>query len=153
RVLAACIDASLRLLHPVMPFITEKLWEALGDVAPERSIDGLSLPVSPGTLCVRAAWPQADASLIDEQVEKDFELLQQIVGAIREARNTYKVPPRQKVDISGKAPSALAQRALSVRETVETLTNCVGREIGPRTQKPDDAATAIVGGQFEIYLH
>ncbi|MEX0744016.1 MAG: valine--tRNA ligase, partial [Phycisphaeraceae bacterium] len=64
QVLAACLDASLRLLHPVMPFITERLWEHLNATVPERGLEGVTLPAS--ELLVQAAWPKVSRQQIDE---------------------------------------------------------------------------------------
>ena len=151
RVLTLCIDATLRLLHPVMPYITEKLWEKLNDVAPIREISGVAL--TPSALLVHARWPEVSPAFIDSSVEADFALLQQIVGAIREARTTYKIPPKQKIRCSAKAPAAMAQRMLANRPLAETLANFEGHEIGPVVQKPANAAVAVVAGGVEIYLH
>ena len=112
RVLVTVIDASLRLLHPVMPFITEKLWERLNAVSPQRGsltapgVCELSLPHEQGGLLIRAAWP---AARLDEEgaakAEARFEAARQIVAALREVRATYKVPPRQKLACSIKTPA------------------------------------------------
>ncbi len=150
KVLSLCIDAALRLLHPVMPFITEKLWERLNDVAPHREISGVALP--PSGLLILAIWPKVSPALINPDVEASFTLVQQCVGAIREVRTTYKIPPRQRIACSAKAPAALAQKLLNQRSLVETLANMEGGEIGPRVEKPANAATTVVG-DVEIYVH
>jgi valyl-tRNA synthetase len=150
RVLAACLDVSLRLLHPVMPFITERLWEALNEVAPVRGLSGLSVPRS--ELLIKAPWPKATSALIDPEAEKEFELIQRVVGAIREVRTTHKVPPRQQVECSAKAPAAIAQHLLEQRLLVEALANMSGREIGPHVDRPSDAAVTMVG-EVELYVH
>ncbi|HEX7009690.1 MAG TPA: class I tRNA ligase family protein, partial [Phycisphaeraceae bacterium] len=149
-VLAACVDASLRLLHPVMPFITEELWAHLNRTVSRRGLKGLTLPGS--DLLIEAAWPRAERSLVDERAEAQFELVQRVVSAARQVRTQYAVPPRQTVDISAKAPAAIAQRLLEQKELIEVLANVQGREIGPRVDKPADAAVAITG-DIELYLH
>ena len=150
RVLATCIDASLRVLHPAMPFITERLWEALNQAYPERGVEGLALPAN--DLLIKAPWPAAGDALVDEDAEKQFELIQQIVGAIREVRTTYKVPPRQPLETTAKAPSHLSQVLLENRSITRTLANTVPRGVGPGTERPDGAAVAIVG-HIEVYIH
>ncbi|MEM9414853.1 MAG: class I tRNA ligase family protein [Planctomycetota bacterium] len=151
RVLATCLDASLRLLHPAMPFITERLWEALrsatGDI--ER-VDGIALPDS--EVLIHAAWPAAEPSLGDDDAERDFELLRSIVEAIRNARNAYKIPPRQDVEATTKAPAHVAQLILNNRAITQPLTRCVGRGVGPQIDKPKGAAAVIVG-DVTVYLH
>ncbi|XAM01134.1 class I tRNA ligase family protein [Phycisphaeraceae bacterium D3-23] len=151
RVLATCLDAALRLLHPAMPFITERLWEALrGTAADIERAEGVALPDS--ETLIRAAWPTAEPSLRDEDAGRDFELLRSIVEAIRNARNAYKIPPRQDVEATTKAPAHIAQLILDNRAITQPLTRCVGRGVGPQIDKPQGAAAVIVG-DVTVYLH
>jgi len=151
RVLATCLDASLRLLHPAMPFITERLWEALrsatGDI--ER-VEGVALPDH--EVLIHAAWPTADGALRDADAERDFELLRSIIEAIRHARSVYKIPPRQDVEATTQAPAAVSQLILDNRAITQPLTRCVGRGVGPQVDKPAGAAAVIVG-DVTVYLH
>jgi valyl-tRNA synthetase len=83
-VVAQTFDVALRLLHPVMPFITEELWRRF----PGRS-DSASISVSP--------WPIPDRRAHDPQALQDFGLVQELVGAIRTIRAEYGVQPGQAV--------------------------------------------------------
>jgi valyl-tRNA synthetase len=150
RVLALCIDASLRLLHPVMPFVTEKLWERLNEIAPIREISGVEL--TPSGLLILAAWPKVAHELIDPHADAEFALVQQVITAIRQVRTTYQVPPKQRVKCSAKASGPMAQRLLAQRLLIETLANIEGHEIGPGVEKPADAAATVVD-DVEIYVH
>ena len=150
RVMAVCLDASLRLLHPVMPFITEKLWERLNSVAPIREVSGVSL--HPAALLIHAPWPKVADGLIDEQTESAFGLVQQVVGALRQVRTTHQVPPKQTVTFSAQASSAIAQQILDHQGLIETLANVQVGEVGPHIEKPDDAAATLAGG-VALYLH
>ncbi len=156
-VLSVCLDVSLRLLHPVMPFISEALWEPLNWAAPDRAaqvlgkgVPGVEIPV--GKLLITSAWPVVPATLIDPNAEEEFALAQQVITAIRQVRTQYKVPPRQQVPVSAKVPPALAQKAIMRGLLLETLCNVNVKELGPKVDKPADAAVAAVG-QIEIYLH
>jgi len=150
RVLATMIDVSLRLLHPTMPFITEKLWERLNAVAPDRGVDGLTLAAS--ELLVLAAWPKADAGVIDAQAEASFARVQDTVAMVREVRATNKVPPRQQVDVSVKVSDEVYARLKPNRGVLETLANVKVVAVGPDVEKPADAA-AVVRPNIEVYLH
>ncbi|MDX2131409.1 MAG: valine--tRNA ligase [Planctomycetota bacterium] len=90
-VLRATLDAILRLLHPVMPFVTETIFEALAGV-PASPVRGLTLeaPRTAGLLAT-AGWPQADPSLVDADAESRFARVQQLVTAIREVRAQHNV--------------------------------------------------------------
>lgn len=81
RVLVYVMTGTLKLLHPFMPFITEKIWQALPH-------DGESIMVAP--------WPQADAALDFSADESDFEMIMQVIRAIRARRGEMNVPPSKK---------------------------------------------------------
>ncbi len=81
RVLGHVLDQLMRLLHPVMPFITEELWCTL----------------TGGQSLMTAAWPQADASQIDKQAEKIVASLQEVVTEVRRFRNDQGLKPSQKI--------------------------------------------------------
>lgn len=150
RVLAACLDVALRLLHPVMPFVTEKLWERLNDVAPARGVAGVTL--APSRLLVRAAWPKVDPNLIDAEAEAAFAGLQRIVVALRQVRTTHKVPPRQKVPCSIAAGAAAIDTIATHRGLIETLANVRVAQVAPDLARPTDAVEALVDG-VRLYLH
>ncbi|MFN3167987.1 MAG: class I tRNA ligase family protein [Phycisphaeraceae bacterium] len=152
RVLATCLDASLRLLHPAMPFITERLWQALNAQVPAewRGLDGFELKAS-DTL-IRAPWPATSEALLDADAERDFELIRSIVVKIREARTNYKIPPRQEVEATTQAPAPVAQLLLNNRGITQPLTGCVGRGVGPKIDRPAGSAAVLVG-DVTVYLH
>ncbi len=85
--LAGLFEASLRLLHPVMPFITEEIWQAMYDGRPPlRSI-------------ALAAYPAADESQIDLAAETEMAVLQDLIVSVRNVRAELKVEPKIKVPI------------------------------------------------------
>ena len=150
-VLAACIDASLRLLHPVMPFITERLWSALNEAVPgDRSITGLTLP--PHGLLVTAAWPAAAETLQDPDAERDFGLIQSFISAIREVRSKHQVPPQQTVTLSATAPSEAAESLQRYRTMCESMARYTTAALGPDVAAPANAAAAVVG-DITLYVH
>src|SRR5690606_26232420 len=86
RVLSSVLDASLRLMHPMIPFVTEKVWWQLNEVVPERGIDGwIASAASPRVM--KAQWPQAGQT--DETAEQVFTKIQDLVTAIRNVRSEY----------------------------------------------------------------
>ncbi len=150
RVLALCIDASLRLLHPVMPFVTEKLWQRLNDVEPIREVSGVAL--HPSGLLVHASWPQVSPELVDPQAEAQFTIVEQVVTALRQVRTTHKVPPRRVVTFSAQAQANTAQQIVEHRQLIETLAHVQTGQVGPSIQSPDDAAVTLIG-QTQLYVH
>jgi valyl-tRNA synthetase len=85
-------DASLRLLHPIMPFITEEIWQAMHEGKP---------PVKSIAL---AAYPQADKKQFDLAAETEMAILQDLIVTIRNVRAELKVEPKIKVPIEIFAP-------------------------------------------------
>jgi valyl-tRNA synthetase len=81
RVLGHVLDQLLRLLHPVIPFVTEELWIAL----------------TGGETVTRAAWPAADKALIDDAAEEELTALQKVVTEVRRFRSDQGLKPTQRV--------------------------------------------------------
>lgn len=75
RVLLAVMEASLRLAHPIMPYLTEEIWQTL---APKLGIAGETIML--------AQYPVADEAKINEQAEADMQWLQGLIGAVRNIR-------------------------------------------------------------------
>jgi valyl-tRNA synthetase len=80
-------DSSLRMLHPVMPFITEEIWHAMYDGTPPLKSIAL------------AAYPTADEKQIDLGAETDMAILQDLIVSVRNLRAELKVEPKVKVPI------------------------------------------------------
>ena len=61
QVLAAVLDGALRLMHPIIPFITERLWWSLNEVCPSRALPGAPdvHPGLPSKRLILAPWPKA----------------------------------------------------------------------------------------------
>jgi valyl-tRNA synthetase len=92
-VLAHAFDNALRLLHPVIPFITEELWQRI------------PLP-RPTPFCATAPWPAAREASAVLPGGDDFEIVRLSVTALRQVRADYGVPPGQFVDATLVAPAA-----------------------------------------------
>ena len=152
RTLATCLDAALRLLHPLMPFITERLWDTFRETIPAdlRGVPGLELTDS--DLLVKAAWPLLAGTLGTDQAETRFERLRAVTGALRELRTHNKVPPRERKDASIQAPESIAADLEPVRELLETFANVNLTALAAQVDKPKDAATAVAQG-CSCYLH
>jgi valyl-tRNA synthetase len=84
-VLAYCFDVALRLLHPVVPFITEELWQKL----PGRAA---------GELLALAHWPTPRPELGDERASRQFERVKTAIEHIRSIRAEYRVPPKSRLN-------------------------------------------------------
>jgi valyl-tRNA synthetase len=82
RTLLEVLETILRLMHPLMPFITEEIWQ---NVAPRLGIYGDSIML--------AQWPEADHELINGDAEAEMEWLKSIIVAVRTIRSESNIPP------------------------------------------------------------
>ncbi|MFG6137912.1 valine--tRNA ligase [Halomonas sp. B23F22_10] len=82
RTLVRVLEAVLRLAHPMMPYISEEIWQR---VAPLAGVEGPSVMTQP--------WPQADEALIDEEATRDIEWLKGVIVAIRNIRAEMNIAP------------------------------------------------------------
>ena len=148
NVLAAVLDGTLRLMHPMIPFITERLWWQLNAVRPERGLPGL-LDCPPSERLIKAAWPKPTA--FDESAEHVFPRLQAVIVAVRNVRNEYKLDPKKAITVQLSVPGveAVAQTEAN-RGMIEFLSPCVIERIGSDLPPPDNAARGS-GEGFEVF--
>jgi valyl-tRNA synthetase len=134
-VLLHVFDAALRLLHPIVPFVTEALWQKL----PGRR---------EGELLIRAPWPRWHGRAAPERAA-EFELVREAVLAVRQIRGDYNVAPAKQVEV---AILARADRA-----TYEANAGTIGRLARARVAvatgpAPDGAAHAVLRGGSEVIV-
>ena len=84
NVLYKVLNTGLKLLHPVMPFITEEIYTHLSTETESITI---------------ASWPEYDESLVNEKSEKDMEFIMEAIKALRNLRASMNVPPSRKAKI------------------------------------------------------
>jgi valyl-tRNA synthetase len=106
QVLWLVLEGALRALQPFMPFITEELWQQL-----------------PGTgeALMVARWPRAEACWRDEEAERDFGALQQIVVAARKLRADQRIPASQRVSMQVSTAADSIRRVLREHEEAVLL--------------------------------
>jgi valyl-tRNA synthetase len=129
------LDQTLKLMHPVMPFTTEELWDQL-------AADGA--PRAEATL-IGAAWPDLPDAFIDASAEAEIGWLVDLVTEIRGLRAEMNVAPSAKPPLAFVAPdAATADRISRHRDLILTL----GRvsEVGTADAAPAGAVTFVSGG-------
>ena len=150
RNLVFVLDVSLRLLHPVMPFVTEKVWDAL-------PASGLGRAAADGEGDARflmlAAWPEpADFKMfVNDVAEHDFELAKSLVSVVRSTRARYRLSPKEELDVAVRA----SVEDCAVLEAQHDFICGVGR-VGALTasvgqQKPEGAVSVVDGG-LEVFV-
>ncbi len=132
-ILVHAFDQALRLLHPVMPFITESLWRSLpGHVE--------------GTLLATAKWPVRPAT---NPAGASFAVLQQAIQAIRQLRADYAIPPAQIVTAYLTGPEQLTKFVRDEHVLFSRLARC---EIADGAAPAGAAAHAVLSKGLELVL-
>jgi valyl-tRNA synthetase len=124
RVLGHVLDRLLRLLHPVIPFVTEELWTSL----------------TGGPSVLRAAWPAADPAWIDEPAEEELAALQRVVTEVRRFRSDQGLRPGQRVTA---ALTGLGNAGIEVHEP---LIRSLARLDRPAADFAATATLTVSGG-------
>jgi valyl-tRNA synthetase len=140
RVLARALDVLMRLLHPMMPFLTEEVWQLLGKVAPNRG-----LPASE-SVCV-APWPTADTSHQNTSIEQQFADFQAVLGAVREIRQTQNIQQREELTFSVRCDNATAELLRPMQPYFTQMARATATELGPNAGVPDVAASRTLAGR------
>jgi valyl-tRNA synthetase len=110
--LVTLFEGSLRLLHPVMPFITDELWHAIYDGKPPQK--SLAL----------AAYPQADEKQINKAAETQMAIVQDLIVSVRNLRAELKVETKEKVPVEVFAIEPAIRTLISEnRNALERLAN------------------------------
>jgi valyl-tRNA synthetase len=144
RVLAHALDTLLRLLHPMIPFLTEEVWQLLAQVAPSR---GLAKPqAAVGSVCI-AAWPSPDTARQDATIEAQFADFQAVLGAVREIRQRQNIPFTETLDFTVRSDATTAARLEPMQPYFTQMARATGTAWGPKASAPEVAASVTLSGQ------
>lgn len=94
QVLAHVLDHLLRLLHPIIPFITEAIWQELAKFGKRRSLDESA---DAARWIVRAPWPATRLNDRNPLIEQQFAKFAAVLGALREIRSRQNLPPKSEL--------------------------------------------------------
>jgi valyl-tRNA synthetase len=144
RNLVYVLDTALRLLHPLMPFLTERIWLSLphGDTRPSLMV---------------AAWPDAGdlAPHIDVQAERAIDALCAVVGAVRGTRARYGLSPKEPLAVtvrtSGADGAALASLLMGQAPQVEAMARTACFTASPDAVKPPQSSVTVAPS-LEVYV-
>ena len=114
RTLVRVLEAALRLLHPIIPFITEELWQAVAPLANAKTADSIML----------AAYPKADPEKIVQAAFNQMAQLQDLIGAVRNLRGEMGIAPNVKAPlfVEGSVPEALLKYLPALTRLTEAKT-------------------------------
>jgi len=148
RMLAGVLDAILKLLHPVMPFVTESIWQALNEAAFER---GLPQPEPAAESVMIAAWPGLSTEWQNAKVESRMGRMQELVRQIRNLRNQFNVNERAPIDVSVRCSQLVASDLQQLATFIQPLAKVGKFHCGPDITRPPQSATAI-HSDYEAYV-
>jgi valyl-tRNA synthetase len=148
RVLAGVLDAILRLVHPVMPFVAESLWQALNESAFER---GLPPPDPSAESVAIAAWPEFPASWQDPAMEARMRRMQDLVRGVREVRNRYNVDGKTPLALHVRCAGPAAEDFRTLEPLIKQLAGVGALACGPDVVRPGQSA-AQVHPEFEAFV-
>jgi valyl-tRNA synthetase len=133
------LEKVLRLLHPIMPFITEEIWQQLPG---KNEADSIMI----------SEYPQFDSSLTDGEAEQEMNLIMQLVDSIRNIRGEMHIPPGMKSQVLFKTISP--DKLLLLRAHVEYLHSLIPiseLQIAENVNPGKHSSTAVVG-DIEIHI-
>ncbi|MBI4840573.1 MAG: class I tRNA ligase family protein, partial [candidate division NC10 bacterium] len=131
------LERSLRLLHPMMPFITEEIWQRLPHT-------GESIMLAP--------WPEADAALTWPDAVETMGILMEITREVRNIRSNYNIPPGKRLPLTLRTSSPGQDAALELcQEYLTSLARLSRLTWGHDVARPNLAATAVVRG-IEVHV-
>jgi valyl-tRNA synthetase len=132
RTLLRVLETVLRLAHPLVPFISEELWQAIAPLAGKKTHDSVML----------AAYPQAQPEKIDEASEARVQQLKDLAYACRNLRGEMNLSPAQKVPLIA---SGNAEALAAFAPYLKTLAKLADMQIVDTLPDDANAPTAVVG--------
>jgi len=142
--LLLALDTILRLLHPIMPFVTEEIWQHLREAAGSRQLPWDTETVAESIMV--AQWPTPPDAWRDAETEARFGSFLAVVGGIREIRARQNVPPRKTVDVAICCSAEIAELLDPMRPAIESMATCGLTGLGPDAAGAAGAAETTVAG-------
>ncbi len=138
RTLMRVLEATLRLAHPIIPFITEELWQTVAPLAGKA-----------GESVMMAKYPQPEASKIDAAAEREIAGVKEIVNAARNLRSTLGVPPAAKVALYlADCPGYMKDHAEAIKGIARISDLLIAAELPAR----DSPVTITTAGKVMLHV-
>ncbi|WP_261834072.1 valine--tRNA ligase [Vibrio ishigakensis] len=136
RTLITVLEKTLRLAHPVIPYITETIWQSIKPL-----VDGVE-----GDTIMLQALPQYDEANFNQEALDDIEWVKAFITSIRNLRAEYDIAPSKPLDVMLKvADEKDAQRAEANRQVLVSLAKLEGIKLLAEGEETPACATALVG--------
>jgi len=153
QVLAFCLDQTLRLWHPTIPFITERLWRELNGIAPQRGLPPF-VSLKTNGLLVAAEFPRLEGYLAfdDERILATFGALQDATRGVRELRSDCKVAPKDRVTVTVVVPIEQVESFRAHAHIVRHMAGIGDLNVTTHAKRPANAGSVTIKG-LRIYVH
>lgn len=141
RTLVRVLETLLRLAHPIMPFISEEIWQRIAPLA------GKNVDENPTEQSIMLEpYPTSDQTKIDTNAEEEMEWIQEFILGIRSIRGEMDIPPGKALSALIQGSSELDQQRLATHsKTINSLAKLESLEIIEPTANTPESATALVG--------
>ncbi len=154
RNLIFVLDTALRLMHPLMPFVTEAIWDNMP--ASWLDVDPDTGEAARAEALMVAAWPRPEdyARFVDETGEKSFELACAVVTDVRSTRARYRISPKEALAVAVRAHNDEAARAIgSMGEFIRGTANVseLAVDVEDAVAKPA-GSIALAGPDFDAFV-
>jgi len=140
------LESGLRLLHPMMPYVTEELWQrlpgrgSLGDAEPET--------------IMLAPYPEVVEDLKDAAVESSMSDVLEVIKACRSLRSSYNIKPKDLTEFYLKASGSFASSATSQTDDIKTLGKGASVIVNPADSEiPETVGTIVVNEQLTVLMN
>ncbi|HOX45091.1 MAG TPA: valine--tRNA ligase [Myxococcota bacterium] len=152
QVLAHCLDVTLRLLHPFVPFVTEHLVHELRALVPATGLPGLTPEEAPAELLLTSPWPRPVSALDDEALLATFADLQAATTGVRDVRSAQGLSPAQALEVTLRPRPERVADLRAQAHVVERMANVSRLHVDPEARRPSGAASLVVG-ELQIFVH
>jgi len=141
-VLLYVLEGTLKLLHPIMPFITEEIWHLLTPISPAGRKESLMI----------APWPLPKKGERDEDAVEKMGLVVDIISQVRNVRSVMRIPHDKMVEVLIKPPKRKEKIFLDEYIAyIKNLTKSKEVIVDKSIEKPEECATLVVG-DVEVYV-
>jgi valyl-tRNA synthetase len=138
-VLFTVLEGLLRMLHPILPFVTEEIWHALPG---QRAVDSI----------MQADYPIKPLVATDQSIVADMEGVMDVIRAIRNVRGELDVPPGKKIKVVLNCKSDLVVKSITSGQAyIKSLARVENLLVGVAVERPKQASTQVAG-EVEVMI-
>ncbi len=138
-VLFTVLEGLLRMLHPILPFVTEEIWHALPG---QRAVDSI----------MQADYPLKPLAATDQSIVADMEGVMDVIRAIRNVRGELDVPPGKKIKVVLNCKSdSVVKSITSGQAYIKSLARVENLLVGVAVERPKQASTQVAG-EVEVMI-